>query len=228
MPSDDVTIPERVLSRLRERDVLAFLYEQPPPSPEALSSSCERLRRALYAPSEEARVLIANAPEVIEWLWASMRLQEGEVPPYPKLTSCTPAEVVADLLLNDGERRKALNQAIDVVVGWCARRQGGEPATTTGAIAESARTPVWDRASRRLCLGSEVLRTFPREAPAQFAVLDVLQAAGWPLEGAMVPLRCGISLKDAVEALNEALAASRLRIGRGDGDRRVTWYVPPD
>jgi hypothetical protein len=78
-----------------------------------------------------------------------------------------------------------------------------------------------------LRLGDEEVRTYKREARSQFAVLDALQAAGWPTQGVRLSKGCDISLKDTVRDLNIAVAASRLRFGFSD-KQVVTWHVKPE
>src|SRR5437588_676761 len=53
----------------------------------------------------------------------------------------------------------------------------------------SAARPEWDRMRRRLRAGGRVVRGFARAAPGQMAVLDALQAAGWPAAEVPNPFR---------------------------------------
>jgi hypothetical protein len=95
--------------------------------------------------------------------------------------------------------------------------------------APSPERPRWDRARRQLLLGEETLYTWTREAPKQFAVLGVLQEAGWPEDGAKLPRSLNHrQAKDAVEGINTNLAPSRLRLSRRQDDDHswwITWEV---
>jgi hypothetical protein len=90
--------------------------------------------------------------------------------------------------------------------------------------------PRWDKGNRQLLLpgdGSPV--KWGRVASTQFPILDALEAAGWPENGVELPgvLTAG-QIKNAVEALNDRLAATRLRLGREQQDNnpwRITWHL---
>jgi hypothetical protein len=86
-----------------------------------------------------------------------------------------------------------------------------------------ALVPSWHKVRRLLRLGDEDVCAFSRKRSAQFAVLDALEAAGWPDTGVKLPKGVRVSLKDAVEALNETVSASRLRFAFSDNE--VTWYL---
>jgi hypothetical protein len=88
-----------------------------------------------------------------------------------------------------------------------------------------ANRPKWDRPSRQLKVGGETVEIATREAPAQFAVLDLLENTGWPIEGVPVPKTFPHSLKDAVEALNKRLQSTRLQILRQKNDTHLGWAI---
>src|SRR5262249_4491828 len=87
--------------------------------------------------------------------------------------------------------------------------------------------PRWDRATRQLWLGDELVRTYTRHAPAQFTLLDPSQKAGWPFT-LPNPLTHS-SAKDAVGELNHHAAATRLRFQLGEGGDRscIRWSLTP-
>jgi hypothetical protein len=86
--------------------------------------------------------------------------------------------------------------------------------------------PKWDRPTRLLTVDDQKVPIAQREAPTQFAVLDLLEKAGWPSEGVSVP-KGFRGLKDAVDALNKRLVSTRLRILRLDNNNRVGWTLTP-
>jgi hypothetical protein len=86
--------------------------------------------------------------------------------------------------------------------------------------------PKWDRATRTLTIENDPIPIASREAPVQFAILDSLEVAGWPTEGVDAP-RLG-SVKDAVEALNDTLSSTRLRILNQHGNQRIGWKIDPN
>jgi hypothetical protein len=170
-----------------------------------------KLRAALKNVKGDAKALAAWVEEVAAQAWAAdRRLFEA---------TCRAAR-------EEWERRRervfasagrALELAMGAAEGAAADTQLDRPVPAS---------PHWDRARRCLRLNGEPVRDFPRVAPAQFAVLDALQAADWPPKGVVV--KSPHSVKDAVEALNEAVAASRLRFGRGPEGDRVSWHVRAD
>jgi hypothetical protein len=87
--------------------------------------------------------------------------------------------------------------------------------------------PAWDRDRRRLTVGGRVVRAVARLAPGQTAVLDALQAAGWPRGGVPNPFRPAGSraaarrLEYTVKNLNRRLRGRDQRF-REDG-ARVWW-----
>jgi hypothetical protein len=85
--------------------------------------------------------------------------------------------------------------------------------------------PRWHRSTHLLTVAEQVVRIAHREAPRQFAVLDLLEAAGWPADGVAVPHDFLGSLKDSVEAINTKLVYTRLRLQRLDNDRRLGWTL---
>jgi hypothetical protein len=85
--------------------------------------------------------------------------------------------------------------------------------------------PKWNRPVRQLTVDRQTISIATKEAPRQFAVLDLLETAGWPPAGLAVPRDFRGSLKDAVEALNDKLAATHLRILRLDNDCRLGWML---
>jgi hypothetical protein len=90
---------------------------------------------------------------------------------------------------------------------------------------EDDHRPRWDRQRRQVWLGDDLLCTYVRHAPAQFALLDALQQAGW--SQTIAAPRTRHSIKDAVEALNNRLEATRLRIQRLESDTRIEWRLTP-
>jgi hypothetical protein len=88
-----------------------------------------------------------------------------------------------------------------------------------------AERPRWDGARRQLWWGTTLLRTYTRHAPAQFAVLDAFERAGWPtsIPNPLTHFRP----KDAVDSLNGGLTATRLRfqIGQSEGQTCIRWSL---
>jgi hypothetical protein len=86
-----------------------------------------------------------------------------------------------------------------------------------------ASRPLWDRARRVLSLNGQGLYRYRRTAGLQWAMLDAFEAAGWPES---IPRPHGLSAhrtKNAVDALNRNLEASRMRFHRADGGRTLVW-----
>jgi hypothetical protein len=111
------------------------------------------------------------------------------------------------------------------IPGYSAPRTKKKPKTVT-----KSNRPSWDRPSRLLTVDGKKRVSFTRrEAPTQFAVLDLLEKRGWPPAGVEVPCNFLGSPKDAVEALNERLASTRLRIRLHGNNRRnnrhLDWTV---
>jgi hypothetical protein len=82
---------------------------------------------------------------------------------------------------------------------------------------------MWNRRCRRLWLEGRLIREFARLAPAQMAVLDALQAVGWPVDGVPNPFRGPRStavrkLHCTVVNLNRPLRGGTVRF-REDGVR---------
>jgi hypothetical protein len=102
------------------------------------------------------------------------------------------------------------------------RLEGGE-----AEHGDEVNRPRWDRLRRQLRVGDREV-TWPRTAPQQFAVLDALEAAGWPEAGVSRPLRLSRQqLKDALGQLNERLLGTGLQISRdGKGqEARIRWFI---
>jgi hypothetical protein len=85
--------------------------------------------------------------------------------------------------------------------------------------------PKWDRPSRQITIDNQPITIARREAPVQFAILDALENAGWPVEG-VPPPQFG-SVKDAVDALNATLSSTRLRILKLNGNKQISWKLDP-
>jgi hypothetical protein len=112
--------------------------------------------------------------------------------------------------------RVAVEQAIELT----ATRSPGAPAPLSG---ETTLLPRWDARTQELWLGAEVVRTYSRQAPKQFIILNAFQAANWCQSIPIPPNLHGI--KDAVEALNDKLVRSRLRFQRGARDTTIHWTI---
>jgi hypothetical protein len=185
--------------------------------PRTLLARCEAFRAA-FAPGSEVRHAWTNvASELLNELWAIMERIGGAVPQRPAVVKSKPrvGEVYcADVL-----------DAIGDVVRWCEGKRETPPADTPPP---AATIPAWNRASRTLRLGDQVLYQYSRRAPKQFMLLDAFQAAGWPQQGIDRPPGLSPSqAKDTVEALNEHVQVSRLRFERGMDDRRIRWSLSP-
>jgi hypothetical protein len=91
--------------------------------------------------------------------------------------------------------------------------------------------PRWDRAGRQLQISAEGKVTFDRAAPAQFRVLDALQAAGWPEEGIGLPRGLDRKqAKDSIRQLNSRVLSLSMHFyldGKGE-DGRIRWHVVRD
>jgi hypothetical protein len=114
-----------------------------------------------------------------------------------------------------------LTDVLACVTGTGKPRPAPEPSPDNPATL----TPKWDRAARVLTIGRERVTVASREAPRQFAVLDLLETAGWPQDGVAVPRDFRGSLKDTVEVLNGRLMGYGLTLRREDNDTRLTWTV---
>ncbi len=88
--------------------------------------------------------------------------------------------------------------------------------------------PQWDRASRILTVDNQPVEIAKREAHVQFAILDLLEEAGWPTQGVLVPRTFSGSIKDAVDALNERLSSTSLTILRLHNNQRIGWKLDPN
>src|SRR5262245_37011934 len=86
--------------------------------------------------------------------------------------------------------------------------------------------PSWNRSCRQLKLGGDVIYEYKRLAPTQFPLLDAFEKAGWPAEGIGRPRELdGEKVKNAVDALNEALLASRLRFHHAEHHNRIHYRI---
>jgi hypothetical protein len=121
---------------------------------------------------------------------------------------------------------------IDAVV----RRPRGDAAEGNGQAgsavsSESALVvkPDWDRATRTLCLGREIIKRFQRVASAQQLILEAFEEEGWPQHiDDPLPPRPGVKpahrLHHAINNLNRGLAP--LIRFRGDGlGRGIRWEM---
>ena len=101
------------------------------------------------------------------------------------------------------------------------------PAGDDGTGTSPIQPPKWSRLSRQLVVDGAPITVARRDAPSQFAILDVLENAGWLPEGADVPRDLRRSLKDGVEAINKTIASTRLRIRRLENNLKVGWSFLP-
>jgi len=125
------------------------------------------------------------------------------------------------VLLGQASERETIRAALGPVI----ERVGATevpPKNTSNASTTNAR-PRWDRHRRQIWLGEELLYTYTRHAPAQFAILDTLQKADWP--SSIVNPVTHFSIKDTVESLNKRLDATRLRIQRLEQDTQIGWRL---
>lgn len=83
--------------------------------------------------------------------------------------------------------------------------------------------PRWDARAKELWLGDAKIVSYSRHAPAQFSILEAFQKAGWS-QTVEAPRRL-TSLKDAVDALNEKVANTRLRFYRREYDKVLEWRL---
>jgi hypothetical protein len=90
----------------------------------------------------------------------------------------------------------------------------------------AAIVPRWNPTTRLLKVGKddEVLMA-TRWAPVQFAILDLLEKAGWPVNGVPIPKGLKGSFKDAIDALNKTLRSTRLHLSLLNGCQRVGWAL---
>jgi hypothetical protein len=98
-----------------------------------------------------------------------------------------------------------------------------EKTEVKGTDAAARKKPCWERVTRQLFWEDMVIRKYSRKAHAQFCVLDALQAKDWPADG--VPAPKGMSIKDAIEALNDGLLTTPLRISAVENYTRITWTI---
>ncbi len=132
-----------------------------------------------------------------------------DVPPEPRYDA--PLE----------EAMRAVEEALANV--WPVRMAAQTGGSSTHQAALDDLRPCWDSAKRQLTIGADVVRSFRRYAPTQFAILDAFQAQNWPTSIAK-PKSC-LNAKDTVEALNDGLVASRLRFGRRENDTMISWNL---
>jgi hypothetical protein len=86
--------------------------------------------------------------------------------------------------------------------------------------------PRWNRIDGILTVPGRGSVTFGTEAPRQFAVLDLLERAGWPAAGVAVPDDM-LGVKDACDALNVKLTSLAIRVLSQKGGQRVRWRRDP-
>jgi hypothetical protein len=91
----------------------------------------------------------------------------------------------------------------------------------------SAPRPSWNQERYELRTSQgKLARKFTRLAPSQMAILDALEAAGWPTDGVRSPLQEVEFTQRAVGGLNRGISRG-LRFGRARGGRWVTWKEQP-
>ncbi|HEX5271456.1 MAG TPA: hypothetical protein VFW33_13260 [Gemmataceae bacterium] len=155
-----------------------------------------------------------------------------------------PAELVAMLKSAGAELNKAGEAKPDALSltrslksnGWAPAEEACEDAAATddATAAESPpplappppTAPRWNKTSRQLCLGGDVLTKYRRHAGSQFIVLDAFEAAGWP-ESIRTP-KGDYSAKDTVDELKKRLSDTRLQMGMGedeDGNQVIRWWL---
>jgi hypothetical protein len=108
--------------------VLARFLDGPRPATKGeLAAECRGLLQALADPSDEASILVADAPSVAERLWDAMwRIDPLNVPDRPELHACDESAVWAEALTGDHRRRDALRRAVGVVLRWCGDGKDAE------------------------------------------------------------------------------------------------------
>jgi hypothetical protein len=87
--------------------------------------------------------------------------------------------------------------------------------------------PRWERQKMLLHVDDHAVE-YSREAHQQFPLLDAFEQAGWPQDGIARPRAMSLSqTKNAVEALNDKAAGTRLRFRiRKDGEGvRILWFL---
>jgi hypothetical protein len=127
---------------------------------------------------------------------------------------------------------RALALARDMPEGRGGEESKADPPPPSGAGGKAPPrepprlVPSWNRVSGRvLRLGREVVLAYTRKSSAQFAVLDALEAAGWPDKGVKLPEDVHISLKDTIDRLNKALIAKSARLRFTFSDKEVGWHL---
>lgn len=102
---------------------------------------------------------------------------------------------------------------------WHARATPFAPSPRTESVA-----PEWNRDTRILTFRGVVLRSWEREAPRLFPILDACQTAGWPQWPARIQVTIQASaLGDAITNLNRDLPAGTIRFRRDGTGRGVGW-----
>jgi hypothetical protein len=80
--------------------------------------------------------------------------------------------------------------------------------------------PVWNRGAKSLRYRGRLCRQFDRSAPAQFAVLDAFEKAGWP-DVINVPRRMS---RQTIHDINKhMIRGSRVRFGFSEMTKSITW-----
>jgi hypothetical protein len=137
-------------------------------TPQMLLNECESLRHRL-ADSPQAIPVIAAGRDIVHRLWETMRLMGGEVPPWPALPECGEIKAFVDLVTN-GERRAAMNLALDAAVAWCIRR-GASGARRDGGAELSRSVPPAVGAERSEGEKPAIVAADPAPAADPFADL---------------------------------------------------------
>jgi hypothetical protein len=206
------------------QDLVAYMRRhgmiaEPEPAPagaEAVRAACRTEQLSLLHVGDSL------TPAVLQFgvnkLWRLWRAEFGtgrHAPTRPRVRTVSEALDAIDLLLSE------LPPPAEESAGAA---RGDAPAPPVPPASPRVR---WDATTRQLFFDDEELKTYGRRAPAQFAVLDAFEEAGWP-PSIKVKSSVVFSVKDTVESLNKILLPiSCLRFERGPGDATIRWHLTP-
>jgi hypothetical protein len=115
----------------------------------------------------------------------------------------------------------------EIELEYSAAQEDQPPPSQVVNADDSTIRPKWDRPSRLLTIDSDEVEIASREAKTQFAILDLLQGAGWPDKGVPIPNDFGGDVKSGLDALNGKLSGTRLKLLPQNNYQRIGWKIAP-
>jgi hypothetical protein len=133
--------------------------------------------------------------------------------------------IPARLIYNLGIAATMLRNSVLPFVTFSPAQDSQDANGSRTPPAEEPQRPKWDERARTVTVCGASVDLSRRIAPSQYAVLEWLESAGWPLEGVLVPENFLGCVKSAVDALNTRLVATRLRLRRASNNCRIRWTM---